>query len=183
VDGRHQQERAPEHVVLEPRVAQVGVRNHGDDVEHGEVLVPVDALEALELAHALVPGARELHWLDLAGLVESDVAGPVGVVEEARSDEEPLLAVRHVGGLEPQERMLRACVDYEKINYLMLMMVDPHVHFHVFPRYGSPRSLAGTSMDDTGWPGPPDLKSGIAGDDKWMEEAIRVLRSGDGLAS
>jgi diadenosine tetraphosphate (Ap4A) HIT family hydrolase len=81
------------------------------------------------------------------------------------------------------ERMLRASIDYEKINYLMLMMVDPHVHFHVFPRYGSARSLAGTSMDDTGWPGPPDLKSGIAGDDKWMEEAIRVLRSGDGLAS
>jgi diadenosine tetraphosphate (Ap4A) HIT family hydrolase len=24
---------------------------------------------------------------------------------------------------------------YDKINYLMLMMVDPHVHFHVLPRY------------------------------------------------
>ena len=29
---------------------------------------------------------------------------------------------------------------YERINYLMLMMVDPHVHFHVIPRYsGEPR--------------------------------------------
>ena len=33
------------------------------------------------------------------------------------------------------ERMLRDFVGYEKINHLMLMMVDPDVHFHVFPRY------------------------------------------------
>src|SRR3990170_3968782 len=26
---------------------------------------------------------------------------------------------------------------YDKINYLMLMMVDPHVHFHVIPRYAT----------------------------------------------
>mgnify|MGYP001171440091 CR=1 FL=1 len=33
------------------------------------------------------------------------------------------------------ERMLGAFVAYQRINYLMLMMVDPHVHFHVVPRY------------------------------------------------
>ena len=38
------------------------------------------------------------------------------------------------------ERSLKAAVHYEKINYLMLMMVDPHVHFHVFPRYEGQRS-------------------------------------------
>ena len=81
------------------------------------------------------------------------------------------------------EAMLKRCVDYEKINYLMLMMVDPHVHFHVFPRYGGARSLAGTSMEDAGWPGPPDLKSGTAGDDRWTEIAVRVLRSGQELGS
>ena len=32
------------------------------------------------------------------------------------------------------ERVLGAVVGYEKINYLMLMMVDPNVHFHVFPQ-------------------------------------------------
>ena len=31
--------------------------------------------------------------------------------------------------------MLRGFVAYERINYLMLMMVDPDVHFHVIPRY------------------------------------------------
>src|SRR3546814_3885641 len=30
---------------------------------------------------------------------------------------------------------LGSAVAHEKLNYLMLMMVDPHVHFHVFPRY------------------------------------------------
>lgn len=51
---------------------------------------------------------------------------------------------------------------YEKINYLMLMMVDPHVHFHIFPRYEGTRSLDGLTIEDAGWPGPPDLKSAVA---------------------
>src|SRR5438045_2632082 len=33
------------------------------------------------------------------------------------------------------ERALRGAFDYQKLNYLALMMVDPHVHFHVIPRY------------------------------------------------
>ena len=59
------------------------------------------------------------------------------------------------------EAMLRAAVNYEKINYLMLMMVDPKVHFHVIPRYDGVRSIAEMSFGDPGWPGPPNLKSAI----------------------
>ena len=33
------------------------------------------------------------------------------------------------------EATLSAEIGYERINYLMLMMVDPNVHFHIFPRY------------------------------------------------
>ena len=55
------------------------------------------------------------------------------------------------------ERTLRRCFDYSKINYLMLMMVDPHVHFHVFPRYREPRIFAGTVFEDFDWPAPPDV--------------------------
>ncbi len=58
------------------------------------------------------------------------------------------------------EATLGAEVDYDKINYLMLMMVDPHVHFHIFPRYEVSRALGGVQIVDVGWPGPPDLKSG-----------------------
>jgi diadenosine tetraphosphate (Ap4A) HIT family hydrolase len=60
------------------------------------------------------------------------------------------------------EVALRDFVRYEKINYLMLMMVDPHVHFHVLPRYEGTRDWSGLSLADSGWPGPPDLKSATA---------------------
>jgi len=58
------------------------------------------------------------------------------------------------------ERALSQAIRYERINYLMLMMVDPHVHFHVFPRYEGARSFDSATIADAGWPGPPDLKSG-----------------------
>ena len=55
------------------------------------------------------------------------------------------------------ERALSQAIDYERINYLMLMMVDPHVHFHVIPRYEGGRSGGGLTRDDAAWPGPPNL--------------------------
>jgi len=55
------------------------------------------------------------------------------------------------------EAMLKAAVGYEKINYLMLMMVDPDVHFHVLPRYAGSHSHGGLSVPDAGWPAAPRL--------------------------
>jgi diadenosine tetraphosphate (Ap4A) HIT family hydrolase len=60
------------------------------------------------------------------------------------------------------ETLLRARVDYARINYLMLMMVDPHVHFHVIPRYEIPRVHHGQTYADAGWPGQPALASHVA---------------------
>jgi diadenosine tetraphosphate (Ap4A) HIT family hydrolase len=57
------------------------------------------------------------------------------------------------------EAALKAATGYQRINYLMLMMVDPHVHFHVLPRYEGTREGAGLTIPDTGWPGTPDLNS------------------------
>ena len=59
------------------------------------------------------------------------------------------------------EAALTKAVGYAKINYLMLMMVDPHVHFHVIPRYEGTRSAAGVRVADSGWPGQPDLGSAV----------------------
>ncbi|MEO7364703.1 MAG: HIT family protein [Sphingomicrobium sp.] len=56
---------------------------------------------------------------------------------------------------------LKAFCGYERINYLMLMMVDPHVHCHVVPRYSGLRQWDGVAFADRGWPGAPDLKSAI----------------------
>ncbi|MBV1905399.1 MAG: hypothetical protein KUG75_04925 [Pseudomonadales bacterium] len=55
------------------------------------------------------------------------------------------------------ERCLKACFSYQKINYLMLMMVDPHVHYHVLPRYEETRVFDGVSFADPGWPLIPKL--------------------------
>jgi len=55
------------------------------------------------------------------------------------------------------ERGLKAAFAFDKINYLMLMMVDRQVHFHVIPRYAGPRSFAGVTASDPGWPKQPDL--------------------------
>ncbi|HET9354924.1 MAG TPA: HIT family protein [Sphingomicrobium sp.] len=73
------------------------------------------------------------------------------------------------------ESALTRLVNFDKINYLMLMMVDPHVHFHVFPRYAGERSLAGMTMADSGWPGPPDLASAIFLDEASTEAVVRAL--------
>ncbi len=55
------------------------------------------------------------------------------------------------------EKGLLGAFGFDKINYLMLMMVDPHVHFHVIPRYDSVRSFEGREWTDQGWPGIPIL--------------------------
>jgi diadenosine tetraphosphate (Ap4A) HIT family hydrolase len=60
------------------------------------------------------------------------------------------------------EATLKADIGYERINYLMLMMVDPHVHFHIFPRYEASRTFEDIQIEDSGWPGLPDLGSAIA---------------------
>ena len=64
---------------------------------------------------------------------------------------EQAVAIREI------ETSLAAFCRYERINYLMLMMVDPNVHFHVIPRYSTPREWRGIQFVDEGWPGPPNL--------------------------
>jgi len=72
------------------------------------------------------------------------------------------------------ETSLRQFTSYDRINYLMLMMVDPNVHFHVFPRYSGKRRWNRIEFPDVGWPGPPKLDAAVALDD----EQIRQLAAG-----
>lgn len=74
------------------------------------------------------------------------------------------------------EHTLRDLVAYERINYLMLMMVDPDVHFHVIPRYHDTRTLLGVEYRDAGWPGPPALDRGVDLDDKARDALVAALR-------
>ena len=74
------------------------------------------------------------------------------------------------------EAMLRSLVQYEKLNYLMLMMVDPDVHFHVIPRYSGEREFGGLTYPDAGWPGPPNLGEAIDPGNAGTKELVSTLR-------
>ena len=60
------------------------------------------------------------------------------------------------------EDVLSGFTGYAKLNYLMLMMVDPHVHFHVIPRYEGAREWGGLEFTDAGWPAVPQLGEAVA---------------------
>jgi diadenosine tetraphosphate (Ap4A) HIT family hydrolase len=81
---------------------------------------------------------------------KSDATAYSGLPDAAFAEQ--AVAVRAI------ESALRGFCDYERINYLMLMMVDREVHFHVIPRYSGTREWEGTEFPDAGWPGPPQLK-------------------------
>ena len=75
------------------------------------------------------------------------------------------------------ERALQGFVGYQKVNYLMLMMVDPHVHFHVIPRYEGDREFAGHRFMDAGWPALPQLGEAITLDRATQEKLLGELKS------
>lgn len=57
------------------------------------------------------------------------------------------------------EFILKKSFQPEKINYLALMMVDNHVHFHVIPRYSETRIFNEREYIDKDWPKPPILST------------------------
>lgn len=100
----------------------------------------------------LRPAQVTLGSLVLAAKSEASAYGalpPAAFTEQAR-------AVQAI------EAALGAFCQYQRINYLMLMMVDPNVHFHVIPRYSDERRWHDVAFPDVGWPGPPQLTSAVA---------------------
>lgn len=75
------------------------------------------------------------------------------------------------------EPTLRRHFAYDKINYLMLMMVDPHLHYHVLPRYAAERSFGGLVFTDPGWPAHPSLQGPTPPPN--VLEDLRKLLAGD----
>jgi diadenosine tetraphosphate (Ap4A) HIT family hydrolase len=73
------------------------------------------------------------------------------------------------------ERALAAFAAFEKINYLMLMMVDPNPHFHVIPRYSAPRIWESIAFHDAGWPKAPRLDVAVTLDDAQVAKLVREL--------
>lgn len=108
--------------------------------------------------------AETNHWLVLVRPKQPTFGSLVLVCKEpvhAFSDIGPAAFADLQAAVQGIERLLQDKVKYEKINYLMLMMVDPDVHFHVIPRYEGAREHAGLSFPDAGWPGPPALGAAV----------------------
>ena len=124
---------------------------------------------------------RELdHWLillrpaqvTLGSLVlaaKSDATAYSELPDEAFAEQAQ--AVRAI-----ESALARFCA-YERINYLMLMMVDPHVHLHVIPRYANPREWGGVAFPDAGWPGPPQLGSSVSLSSTQVAQMTKELAS------
>jgi diadenosine tetraphosphate (Ap4A) HIT family hydrolase len=66
---------------------------------------------------------------------------------------------------------------YERLNWLMLMMVDRDVHFHVIPRYSAKQSFAGTEFPDPAWPGPPDLSHAVKPDPELLQKLVTAMKA------
>ena len=84
-----------------------------------------------------------LKLADVSGAEMQDLADLVGVLEAT----------------------IQAAFDHNIMNYLMLMMVDHHVHYHVIPRYEGVRTFAGREWVDNGWPALPMLADAQHSDD------------------
>jgi len=75
------------------------------------------------------------------------------------------------------EAALKSAFAFDRINYVLLMMVDPHVHWHVIPRYAAVREVAGVTFEDRGWPGHPTLKEPIPLSKPQFADLLAVVRA------
>lgn len=109
--------------------------------------------------------AQYEHWLVLARPAQPTLGS---LVLAARSDatafgDLPAEAHAELKTVTSQiEAALSRAAGHARLNYLMLMMVDPHVHFHVIPRYEGSREWQGREFVDCGWPKLPDLGHAVA---------------------
>lgn len=58
------------------------------------------------------------------------------------------------------ENKLKERFEFDKINYLCLMMVDYHLHFHIIPRYETKKIVQDFEIEDVDYPRPADLLKG-----------------------
>jgi diadenosine tetraphosphate (Ap4A) HIT family hydrolase len=104
------------------------------------------------------------HWVVLLRPAQPTLGSLVLAAKSAATAFGQLPAEAHTelkAATQAIEAALGSFVGYAKINYLMLMMVDPHVHFHVIPRYQAARDWSGLTFSDAGWPAVPMLGEAV----------------------
>jgi diadenosine tetraphosphate (Ap4A) HIT family hydrolase len=92
---------------------------------------------------------------------------------ESMSNLSPLEGEDLISMMGTIESVLKKTFNYQKMNYMMLMMVDPHIHFHVIPRYSDIINFEHIVFKDNGWPALPRLDDNK---DSVSKEVILKLR-------
>jgi len=124
--------------------------------------------------------AQSAHWTVLLRPKQPTLGSLVLVCREPAAAFAELSAAAFAdlqGIVRRVEIVVRQVSAYERINYLMLMMVDRDVHFHVIPRYDGTRSFHGTEYRDAGWPGPPALDAAVTPAAAARDALLERLRS------
>lgn len=67
------------------------------------------------------------------------------------------------------ETTLGRVFQYDIMNYMMLMMVDKLVHYHVFPRYKNSVEFEGEIWEDKSWPNIPPITGNTLSGNKLTE--------------
>src|SRR3546814_20835573 len=102
--------------------------------------------------------AEYAHWAVLLRPQQATLGALVLVCREEATafSEISAAAFAELGqGVREIEAALRRRFAYEKLNYLMLMMVDPHVNFTVLPRRSEERRVGKEcvrTIRSRGWP-------------------------------
>ena len=74
------------------------------------------------------------------------------------------------------EQTLENAFHYKRMNYLMLMMVDFHVHFHAVPRYDSVINCIGTTWSDDAFPKPVAI-AGTPTDNELLLQLLAFIKN------
>ena len=120
------------------------------------------------------------HWVMLLRPAQVTLGS---VVVAAKSDvgafgDLPAAAFAELADVVPAvEQSVKALSGYARVNWMMLMMVDPHVHFHVLPRYEGAREWSGASFPDARWPGPPALGEAVALDPAQIAALVKGMQT------
>lgn len=75
------------------------------------------------------------------------------------------------------EGVLKKRFNFSKINYLMLMMVDPALHFHIIPRYEHSVEFCDQHFPDQDWPNAPNLGQHLNITELYYDELLKTLKN------
>jgi len=94
--------------------------------------------------------ALDRHETDVAALTGDELAALWALLRETKQALSSLFAPDH-------------------FNFMFLMNLTPHAHFHIFPRYAAPREFAGQTWEDSRFGGHYDPDESRAVDDGMMD--------------